>query len=204
MAQVDLLCDHFDNCRVKIDSLDQLLKIHQHCSPTVSSSATAKKGCLRATPQMSNKTTKAKVNSSNMKSLEKKFENLSIFIEEEENDGERMRRERSASPHYQLNLPPILDKELIGEPDRIGQLAHPNICPLSPSLPYREKEYIPAFVNCPQGALQCSVCSSVEPLCLAAIVSTMTAFIHCQQDNKNGALVCIDQVRICFLMNNFA
>ncbi|XP_068248450.1 uncharacterized protein [Palaemon carinicauda] len=154
LARVDLLCDQFDDCLVKVDSLLALLIVHPS-NPQAFTAMSQKSEMAREVPQ----THKDGID-------HPAFQIFSSDNFEEENI-------RDCS-NQDFDLKSVsFDTRLIvvGPAKRVSQLTVPQ-APPSPSLRYREEASIVQFEPCPQEKFGCQVCSTpaVHQLRMSAAV----------------------------------
>lgn len=179
LAQVDLLCDQLDDCRVKVDSLQNLLVAHSshHQNLDALSPVFSKLSISNS--------------SSKIKSIQHAHQK---FVGRVEDEGERMRC-GSGMPEYNLNsltTNPALF--VVGPEERISQLTNPQH-PASPSLSYCEISTAVKFKPCPQGVVECVVCATptVQKLCISTAV--LLAHVHSNGGHHHTAQTCL--IKVC-------
>ena len=172
---MDLLTDQFDDCRVKIDSLQDLLDVHKPSNK------------LR---EKNKQKVEVKSNSKN--------ENL-IFHDEildERQNSSHLEKMRECE--YNLEFPNDKFKGgliAVGTEERIGYLASSEIkCPSSPSMTYREKKcIIKQSFDCPNNTVDCPICCSPDLHSLIATSASILSMLHSYNDRFNSAQSCIEQ-----------
>ena len=169
LAELDILCDQMEDCRVKVDSLSILLKIHDE------------------DVTLNNLMDRLKISPTKKKSNPRKLPPESkTEIYQDDVDEENIRE----ADQYQLNKPSVKGL-IIREPDRIKTFSQP--IPLSPSIRYREQNFIPQLESCPLDVVNCLPCSDPTIQVLASQLSIFMAYIHCQEDQSKEALLCLNQ-----------
>lgn len=159
-----MLCDQLEDCRVKVDSLEALLKTHP--SPQEEDNLTQEFTKLSITKPAKARNTKGP----------------EIFCDPVLADGERMRTESGMQEFSLKDIPSMLQVEALERGNS------------SPSTEHREKITLVRFAPCPSGGVQCVLCATPIIHQLRISTSVLLALLHAQGERFQTAQKCLEQV----------
>ncbi|XP_053642086.1 uncharacterized protein [Cherax quadricarinatus] len=177
LAQVDLLCDQLEDCRVKVDSLQSLTVAHSSHQQSLET----------ITPDFS------KMTISHCTSEMKKTKQLyKKSVDSVLDDEERMRTGSGVSEYDLKSLTDNPALVVIGPEGRISQLINPQH-PASPSMKYREEATIAHFEPCPRGIVDCVVCTTPTVQQLHISTAVLLALLHSHAGYHLAAEKCLNK-----------
>lgn len=160
-----MLCDQLEDCRVKVDSLEALLKTHPSTQEELEN----------LMPEFTKLAVTKPAKARNTKGPE-------IFCDPVPGDGERMRTESGMQEFNLKDIPAMLQVEA---DDALNS---------SPSTEHREKVAIVRFSPCPSGGVQCVLCATPIVHNLRISTSVLLALLHAQGQRFQTAQRCLEQV----------
>ncbi|KAK8384906.1 hypothetical protein O3P69_014459 [Scylla paramamosain] len=163
LAHVDMLCDQLDDCRVKVDSLEALLRTHPSSQEELQD----------LMPEF----TKLSISKS---SKVTKKQGPEIFCDPVASNGERMRTESGAQDlHLKRCLP--------------FQAGAEEVAISSPSVGQLDNVAIVRFSPCPSRGMRCVLCATPIIHHLRISTAVLLALLHAHSERFQAAQKCLDQ-----------
>ncbi|KAK3872322.1 hypothetical protein Pcinc_022540 [Petrolisthes cinctipes] len=197
LASVDLMCDQFEDCRVKVERLISILAVHSTNTasstfPSITKSSTTTSKFTAPIPCSLEAAKSTKVpKCTNLPDVQMIRVDRGWNEEEEE---EWMRDKSTAAPEYKVksvSFNPSL--VVIGNEKRLPILANAHLA-LSPSTEFREDvSVVVGAVECPEGVVECMLCST--PLLHYLLISTanLLAMVHTYAGRYRPATTCLNR-----------
>ncbi|MPC32860.1 hypothetical protein E2C01_026191 [Portunus trituberculatus] len=163
LARVDVLCDQLEDCRVKVDSLEALLRTHP----------SSQQELVDLLPEFT------KLSISKPSKVTKK-RGPEIFCDPMGGSGERMRTESGAQDlHLKRCLP--------------FQAGQEEVAISSPSVGQLDNVAVVSFSACPSRGMHCVLCATPIIHHLRISTAILLALLHAQSGRFQAAQKCLDQ-----------
>ena len=170
---MDVLCDQLEDCRVKVDSLESLLRTHP----------SSQEELLDLMPEFT------KLSISKPSKVTKK-QGPEIFCDPVGGSGERMRTESGA--------PDLLLKHCL--PLQAGA---EEVAISSPSVGQFDSVAVVKFPACPVSSMRCVLCATPIIHQLRISTAVLLALLHAHSERFKAAQKCLDQVSGVCHCNSF-
>ncbi|CAL4092103.1 unnamed protein product, partial [Meganyctiphanes norvegica] len=173
LAQVDLQCGQLEDCRVKVDSLEELLVAHPTGLKDSFVPATIMKKTCSSTAKAMIQPTK-------------------FLVLADSDNNERIRN--CVADDFDLELPTATtDAGLMIGANKVNENKHG--VPSSPSMKYREESSMGRLESCPHQLIGCLVCSCLVVHQLRISSSLLLATINSRQNRYQTALASLNMAK---------
>lgn len=193
LARVDLMCDQFEDCRVKVERLRSILALHSTANSVHSTTA-------MGVSYSATITSPSEIFAPIPCSLEAdKFTKVQHGQVSEDSRGweeeEQWMRDKSSTA-ADFNVKSVTFNQsliVIGNEKRLPILTNQQLTS-SPSTEFREDVSVMQVVECPKGMVECMICST--PLLHQLLISTthLLAMVHAYAGRYQPATSCFNLV----------